>query len=480
MIIPAGPGEDLSRAVHALRGQSLTDWQGVIAGGPCTAETQRLTARDERLVFAMTDEQATWAERVNAGLERASGAYSTVLEPRDYLGPQALEVLVSAAREMGASGAFGGYAFSGPLGVLPVDPLTGSVRHDAPAASAGHPVPGVLTADALAGCKLIPLHAQIVRHELASRVPFEADPDAAGDHRWLLGLAAQGATWAWAGGRVAVTAMDRPAAPVEVARRLSAHARVIDAALDSSGADQASRRAALASHAEAAMLLEAFERLLARQPEAQDRATMLATHTEFGNLFAQWWQRLRFLGRPPRHVLAASVPTSIVGGTGPEWGMPTPAAIASRLVDSAEQGRALVLLGLGRNARHVARVLHARGKRVVGRDDGLDQPPSWAEEDRIPLVLLPREEPWDSAAQYLMTIADDAGYMARVPARMHVLRWSQMPAALRKEWTSETLPRLLRGELLRGHADAPQTTRAPAEALKREGHVAASAAGDRP
>ncbi len=473
MIVPACQGEDLSRAIHALRAQSLTDWQAVIAGGPCTAETQRLTARDERFTFAMTDEGAPWAARVNAGMERATGVYVMVLEGRDYLSPQALEALVSAAQagatdaragtRAGAAvaGAFGGYAFAGPLGVMPIDPLTGQLRQDPRAGGVdrhGHepfPNPLPLGGGELARCKLIPLHAQIVRRELASRVRFEASPEAAGDHRWLLSLAGLGARWAWAGGRVAVCAMERPATSVEIARRLTAHARVIDAALAAGGSSATDRAAALASHAEAGMMLEGFERMLAQQREGADTETALATHTEFGNLFAQWWQRSRFFGQPPRHVMAASVHAAVPRGARADWGVATPETIAARLIETAEDGRAVILLGLGRNARHIARILHARGRRVVGRDDGLDTPPAWADEDRIPVVLLPREEPWDASAHYLMTPTDDAGFMARVPSGaagvgMRVSRWAATPALLRQGWIEGALPRLLNGEMLSG------------------------------
>ncbi|MBL8757465.1 MAG: hypothetical protein JNK35_03430, partial [Phycisphaerae bacterium] len=161
VVIPAGAGEDVSRAVHVLRLQTLTSWEALIAGGPCAAETQRLIARDGRFVMVPVAEDATWAGAVSAGLDRARGTFVTVLEPRDYLMPGALEALVSTALESGEAGAYGGYRFSSPLGVLPGNPLTGAAHASGPTATPALP-PERVGLDELARCKLFPLHAQVI------------------------------------------------------------------------------------------------------------------------------------------------------------------------------------------------------------------------------------------------------------------------------------------------------------------------------
>lgn len=451
VVIPAGAGEDVSRAVHVLRLQSLTSWEALIAGGPCAAETHRLIASDARFAMVPVAEDATWAGAVSAGLDRARGTFVTVLDPRDYLMPAALETLVTAALESGEAGAYGGYRFSSPLGVLPGDPLTGATHASGPSAASLQP-PERLGLHDLAHCKLLPLHAQIIRRDAVGPARPAFPPHLGGDHAWLCTIALAGrgpgaapVRWAYAGGPLAGVAMDHPRAPVEIARRLSAHARVIDAALSAAaraaGRDaSAIRTATLTPFAQALLLLRAFEKRLAQSgplPPAE-RETALARDVEFGNLFAQWWQRLRFLGRPPVHAIAASAPcgTSLAG----------PDELATLLVDEASTrpGSApIVLLGLGRNARAVARVLHARGVPVVGRDDALASPPGWAAEDHVPVRLLRPHDPWDERATYLMTVADDAAFLSRLPPGLTVLRWSKMPQRAMAEAVRRVLPELL-------------------------------------
>lgn len=160
--------------------------------------------------------------------------------------------------------------------------------------------------------------------------------------------------------------------------------------------------------------------------------------TEFGNLFAQWWARLRFLGRPPRHVLAAS-------GSVERWARSSARQIAERLLAGCEPGRPIVLLGLGRNARELCRVLRRLELPIVGRDDGLTAPPGWAREDGLTVRMLHRDEPWDPQAEHVMTLSRDEDYLARLPRGLRVIRWAEAPERLASEALAHAAERLAEG-----------------------------------
>lgn len=89
-----------------------------------------------------------------------------------------------------------------------------------------------------------------------------------------------------------------------------------------------------------------------------------------------------------------------------------PLLVAEHLAQQVvSRSRVALLLGLGRNARRVARLLHASGVRLLARDDALSGPPEWSHADEIPLELLtPRDTPPADAIQ-IMTVLHDAGFL---------------------------------------------------------------------
>lgn len=431
VVIPAIAGASLARAVHVLREQTLADWRAVIVGAAASAETRRLIGGDERFAFAPANGPAH--EAINAGLGACTGEFTTVLDARDFLVPEALERLTSAAREAKLDGAYGGYVFHGPLGVLPTDPLTGRPR-----TSAGPT--GELGIEHLGECKLMPLHAMVIRSELLEGVGVRLPIELGGDHDLLLQLARRGARWAGCGSCVGAVAMEEPGEAGTIMRALASHAMVLASGRAGGGGEDATadRRRVLHSHAEAAVLLSAFGRELEQLVEPEDRARAFLGRTEFGNLFAQWWARLRFLGRPPRHVLAAS-------GSIERWAQSSARQIAERVVAACGSGRPIVLLGLGRNARELCRVLVRRGEAIVGRDDGLTAAPGWAREDGVAVRVLGREDPWDPEAQHVMTLARDEEYLARLPRGLRIIRWAEAPGLLAAEAMALAADRLAEG-----------------------------------
>lgn len=431
VIIPSTVNTNLARAVEALRSQSLTNFEVLIAGEKLTPLNLQLISNDNRFNFIHAPGLAPF-RAINLGLDHARGTFLTILDPRDTLAPTAFESLINTARSSRLAAAFSSYYFCSPLGTLPGDPLKSSPSQD---------VPNQVSKVELAACKLFPLHAMVVQRSAMNNARLRSPVEDGGDHEWLIQLAANGVKFAYCNQRLAAVEMDTPQTNAEIMRRLVSHASVIAAASESAseyGPDRdAFRSAALHSHAQAAVLLQIFEETLERIKGLPDADTALAHPTSFENLFAQWWQRLRFLGQPPRHVLAAAAGSNLSSAISQEQ-------IAQDLVAQCELHRPIVLLGLGRNGRLVARVLNERGMPIVGRDDGLNGMPHWAAKDGVTVTMA--QHGFDPDVQYIMTLTDDEAYMAKLPTGLTVMRWSQSPQRLFERLTREAIDSLIRGQ----------------------------------
>ncbi|MGD9688664.1 MAG: hypothetical protein AB7K52_03115 [Phycisphaerales bacterium] len=461
VVVHAQAGSDLSRPVHVLRQQSIDDWEAVLVGEPCTAETLRLIGRDPRFVFVDGHDQPAH-RAISAGLDAARGVLVSVLDARDYLAPHALESLIHACARSGLAGAYAGYAFTGPLGVLPGDPLTGATH----ARERRTPPPEVAAFSDLSQCQLFPLHACVIRRDALGAERLLAPMELGGDHDLLLRLAGRGARWAFAGERLASVTMDYPRPPRTILAWLGARVRLLQAHLASAASDPlppGRLNEVLEPFVQAHVLLRGFLQQVEQRAGGMagaggaPGAAGLASRVAFGNLFAQWWQRLRFLGRPPLHALAASGWSEHAG----DDPVLTPQRLAERLLESCEADRPIVLLGLGRNARHVARALRRLDLPIVARDDGLDELPPWCRDDGLDghVSLLGPGVPWDRDAQYLMTVSDDERFLARLPAGLRLERWSLMPAILRAELIQRERALMLRGEVDTSTALIPPATR---------------------
>ena len=440
VVIPFTKGNDLSPVVNSLRAQTLGRWEAVIVGAEVPFEQRKLLGGDERFVLIEAMGRHDF-ESINLGLERARGEYITVLETRDDIAPYALSTLIEAARIAGTDGAFGRYVFASPLGLMPGDPLAG--------------VPAVVGHAELAVCKLFPLNAMVARRSVIGSARLTMPAGRGGDHAFLLRLASAGVHFAFCDARVALAGMEAPRGATEIAQVLSDHARVIDGALCEAGRS-GERDAVLASHGEALILLRMFM-------DDMEREGALVAAVTFGNLFAQWWQRLRFLGNPPRHALAASGGTDLATAVSRE-------RIARGLLEQCVRGTPVVLLGLGRNARVVARELHALGMPIFGRDDGLTGAPVWAAEEGVNVEVIAKDRPFEAHAQYIMTVGDDAVFMKRLPQGLKVIRWSEGARATAAAWISQAVRALLNGTLT---VEPPAPTRGLYARIPAEQHAAA-------
>lgn len=403
VVIPCSAHDDPTPAITSLRLQTFQDWNAIVSG-ECPAHARRLAAGDARFSWLECPAPSFW-ERTNAGIGQARGHHLTVIDPQDRFEPEGLDLLRRSLDRSGLPGAYGEFRFTSPLGQMPGCPLTGGN---------GEP-PKEVGLDDLLECKLFPLHAMAVRRECVPDHPFPRDPGLGGDHEMLLSLARHGVRWGFARGRVAAVTMEPPRGLAEIETELIAHLEVI-------------AKAAPDPCSAAASLLEAIVLLRWAREETAGLAEdeihrLLAERVRFPDLFARWWQRCRYLGRPPRHVLHAS---------GSMLAPPpaSPARTARALLEACTPGRPIVLLGLGRNARYIAAEMQRRGLAVTGRDDALTAPPAWALAEGIDVRVLPPNAPWGTEAQYIMTITDDRAYLARLPEEIRPCRWADAPAHL--------------------------------------------------
>jgi hypothetical protein len=93
----------------------------------------------------------------------------------------------------------------------------------------------------------------------------------------------------------------------------------------------------------------------------------------------------------------------------------------------------VVLWGLGRNARAVARELARRGIGFVGVDDGFEGEPAWAKEDGVRVERMAAGAAMGMDGVHVVTPLNDGALVARLEGRgrgARVVRWRGMAGAL--------------------------------------------------
>ncbi len=385
------------RAIFAqLRAQAHTAWEAILTGTLPSPEP----GFDPRIRTVKAT--GSRAGLLNRALESCSSPLLMVAEPEDQLLPGAFGALVRAAGQDGFAGAIGDYSAECRIGHIPGDRL---------------PTGPELGWDELIACG-VPLCAVMFNRRSLGSMRFDDAAGAACQLDFMLQLAERGARWARVADQVAVFRMRALLETEDALAVLLPRIRVV--------AESCHRRG-LPEHSATADLIDALILLRSHERAIRDSGTgHLQAAVRFPASFPQWWQRLGFNGPAPRHILAAN-------GGHSEAITQLPERIAARMVESCPPGRVPVLLGFGKNARVVARRLHAFGIPVRGRDDSLSAPPAWSGEDNIPVELLPRDAEFDRAAPHLMTVLNDAGFLARLPAGLHIIRWAAMPGQILAE-----------------------------------------------
>lgn len=404
----AGSPDEASALLASIRAQTLENWELLIV----TASSSALAGRDPRIKLVPSQSPGA-AAGWNRALTAATGRFIVFLEAHDLLEPTALAQLTATAETSLSGAAFGGYSFRAALGDLPADPLR----------DVG---PEIGLTDLLRAKLLIP-PAQILRRDTLAGLNFREDLTVGADYDLFLRLAARGTRWRRVAGpstrapRIAVRRLASLADHRTTLDQIWAHIRITESALPQRSPQDASPPIK-EDLVRAYLTLTAFERII-----RPDREHLLGSLVTFGSTFAEWWQRHAFYGPAPTHLLQ---PEPALDLAAPEHAD----LIAERLIETCDPTKPVVLLGLGRNARRVARILQSIGAPIMGRDDGLAEPPAWARQDVIDLRLIPASEPYDTSAHHLMTVLDDTAYLGRLPSGLRVSRWRDMPALLDREW----------------------------------------------
>jgi hypothetical protein len=400
-------GSQLDRALASLQAQTCGDWENLLVG---PHPTPRAAAIDRRI--RPIPGRAPRPVLLNQAIDHATGRYFLILDPEDAIEPRALSSLIAAADPSRTAGAIGDYRFSSPVGELPGDPLADT--------------PATLGWESFIRINPAPMHAILTSRAALASLRFRTDIEYGWDYDLWLRLAESGATWARARTRTATFTLRPLASDLATLTSLAAQLRMVSESL--ARCAQSHRTAELTrAYVDALLLLRAH-----RYAVDQRGPMHLAAAVHFPALFAQWWQRLGFHGNPPLHVLVAN-------GGATEGIAAAPDLIARRLVDSCTRGQIPILLGLGRNARRVARHLRERGIPIRGRDNSLTSPPQWSIDDGIPIDLIPADSLFDPQAPYIMTVLNDSAFLARLPAGLTIYRWSAMPDLILSEWRESIL-----------------------------------------
>lgn len=110
-------------------------------------------------------------------------------------------------------------------------------------------------------------------------------------------------------------------------------------------------------------------------------------------------------------------------------------AMARRAVSASASGRPVTLIGLGRNAAHLATALRDLGIRFDARDDALAAraEASFASIGGREVEVLPGAAPYNPSSLHLVTPTDDAAVIPKLPAGVECVRWSEERLALAAE-----------------------------------------------
>ncbi len=484
--------------VESIRAQSLAEWEAVLVG----AAEHVVEPRFVHLGRTPGGRGGAW----NAGLEVSRGPCVLFMDARDSLTPIALESLMRIAEkdlaavggslrcdgsggarpsrdrrpiETGApvspSAARPGDAGKAPgLAAEPARPGQPTRGFAAEPARPGQPEPlgdetvRIGLPDLLAQ-QPAPIHAFLTHRDRIGAARFCDDRAAGEDYEFLLRLAERGVRWRAVGEAVAnhhLRPLPRSSAAreiIESSLRISeqAAARARWSGASAACFDDEGRSAAMLDRLRALAVLAmgscgavaaATSRLageaLVRRALAggQDPADWIEEAAFVETVGAQlapapmagaalWWVRQGLVGRAPS-ALADHARTAVASLIGAE-------ARAPRLMaERCDPARAVVLLGLGKNARRIAGHLAARGHRLFGRDDALKAAPAWAKVDGVRITFLGPDRPWDSSATYLMTPLDDAGFMEKIPAGIAVVRWRDVLREIeeqRADWLGDGL-----------------------------------------
>jgi hypothetical protein len=425
----------IDATLRSVRTQSLAAWEAVVVNDGSTdggdAIAQRHAAEDDR-IRVLHQQNLGLSRARNAGIDAARGTCLHFLDADDLLEPEGLSALLAAATETGASAGRARYIddASVDIGWVP----------DVP--------PGYRTLDHLREGNCICVPAQLIHRDVLGSDRFDEDLSAAADYGLWARLACRGVTWKSIETVVCAYRLRMASMSREHVRMMHEIAIVLDRLHGGDARSETRGRDALTRHAmehatalavqgsgEAAALLHAhLPSGSALSPTTAARIAHAAIAYEFcqspeaywsGDVaestrrLASWWDHCERTGiagsgfaRRARRALAATIAR---GRCSPE-----------NLLAKIDPARRPVLLGLGRNGTRLARALHARGERVVARDDGIDATRVAQMLGDVVAEFVPSGAAYSADRQYIMTLEDDASWMARLPAGLEVVRFASL------------------------------------------------------
>ncbi len=450
IVIPMHNAEaTIEAALRSLAESSLENWEAIVVDdgsrdlGP--AIVAALARDDERIRLLRLEhgERGPGAAR-NLGIQASRGRYVAFLNADDWYLPGGLERLLATAAESRNGAAFGAAEWFDALG-RPFDFVDGP----------SCPFAGL---DELLRSPRFAIHACVVARSTLGDVRFDESLAACEDLDFWLRLAERGVRFAAVHDSVAAFRCVPGSRSRNIRASLEAIEQVIDGSMGRAigsgwserGVDLSARRRdeLLRSHAlrcataasfddptmntqRAAGYFRHFAEPLCIEPEeaaaaaywALPGAACLAPSAWSGPIeffctaLDRWWRRCESEGwGGPGFVEEATRALAA-------W-MADPREVAQRIAARVEPGSRVMLLGFGRNAAVLVPMLAARGCAIEARDDSTEAP-SRITVNGASISVSPLDGPLDAAARHIVTTTIDEPIMARMPAGLDLIRWSE-------------------------------------------------------
>lgn len=471
-IIPAfNAGESLQRAVQSVLDQAIDRAEIIIVNDGSTDATgpvaEAIALKDDR-VWVIHQENSGVAAARNAGIEVARGDYLHFLDADDWMLPGGLQVLINECTSPDAPGAAGNCELFDEH----CNPLHSQTGHGLGAAS--HTI---TITDLLERNRFQPA-AAIVKRTLLANLRFDPQYSQAEDWDFWLRLAERGVQWRTTHQAVAAYRLRQGGLSRSFAMMASSSRRIIESAFERcrrhcthivpasslrrENLQNVLRRSAVMqatacawpggeSGLEAAVTILTCDCPHGRIPPSllADAAYWMIPFAD-GNAPSAWrttdpvrlrryaaatsrlWRRLEAEGFISEGC-SAGADGSATARAALAGCMISPDEIAGLLADrcrSASTNSGITLLGLGANAAPVARALAARGFRFDARDDRAAPGESFATIGGIETAVHGPGAPFNPEALHVMTVTDDAAYLASLPEGLAIIRWSDCRDAL--------------------------------------------------
>lgn len=436
-------------ALRSLAQQSMSDWEAMVVDDGSTDsghEVVEAAARADARVRLVRQANAGQSAARNAGIEATNGRFVVFLDNDDWMMPDGLRVLVEQAEGSTSGAAHGAAAWYSEDGT--------DLRW------AFEPTcPRIGLNELLAHGRFITA-SQIVAREALGPERFNPRFDGVEDHDLWLRLASRGVVWNATGETVCAYRLRAASDSRRYERIASVHRAVLqegfararlrpEQGIDTSLERESSVLVRTALHYATASALHdpspEFDRSaailtgggsLGFSIDAEDAATAAfwalpyadcrapgvwfapSPHTvRLSRVAHMWWRRCVELGLAGDELPSLARRALARLATSPE-------AVAERLAERCSGAGRVVVLGLGRQAPAVVRALHRRGIRVSARDHSLPEGTSAHTVGGVSVTVEHAEAPFDPRAAYLMTVADDGPFLARLPKGLTLLRWS--------------------------------------------------------